>query len=955
MTIVNGNSPINRERYLDEVQDEAYSRSSLHGDALVEAEFRLPCVETAALPASGPMPGGGTETLCLSGMWRMKDSEPADPGDPSAPATGWFGPKAADSPGMAERWYAPGCDRSGWLEVQVPTTVQKALVERGELADPLWDTNTIDELEEHGEPKEAPVWFRRTRVERRDWWFATTFEVPARWAGRRLTLRFDGIDYSGTVFVNGRSLGHHKGMFGGPELDVTGLVHAGGSNELVVRIDQAPRSWNGLLKGSPSFGWHYGHLISLGIWKDVWLIAEPDMAIADPYIVTESIEPGKASLLIEYAVRSSLPVLTALAVEGEIRLKGSVESEEGIRFRNEIEAGYGCHRFRARITIEDPKLWWPAGYGEQPLYTLALGGSARSGVQVGSASADFGIRTVEMRPLAASAPETDYRWQFVVNGVPMFIKGANWCWPDPMLEQDEAKYERLLELARRGHVQMLRAWGGGIVEPDFFYRKCDEKGIMVYQEFPLCWGPMDSPYTDLGVIDRQAALTVKRLRNHPSLVMWGGGNENGPHGGADEGLFLIGRRCRGFDPSRPFHRTDPWGGSAHNWNVYHGGEPLEAATLAMPSVFYGEFGIPSMTNLSSVPNYMPEEALKEWPPTEESRGWLAHFHQFSLKDPIKVMRYGAYGPIRDWETYTLYSQTAQGESIRFTGEMQRAGSGTRTAGFWYYKFTDLFPGHSWAVVDYYGTPKLSYYRAMQVCRPRSAFASYVKAEGWKAGERFQAGLYVSNDTPERLELTNVTATLYGSRLSAWDTRRYEGITVESGGTIEIGNIGAELKDLSETRPFLLAVAWRTEAGELISDQWYWFNAQPKPEELLAFERSHTHNDNEYGGELAAEAFRLYAGLPDAPLARLPQTTLEWSLDRQGHAGTIRIANTGGVPAVRVTFDGFPDDWDCFLEDNDFGLYPGETRTIGFEAGAGRSLEGLTAGAWNAPRTAARLR
>ncbi len=949
--------PIDGKRYLDEVQDEAYRRSSLHGDALIEAESAIPAREAAVLPASGAMPTREAEELCLSGEWRMIDCDPADPGDP-APHTGWFGRRGKASPGMIERWYAPGFDRSGWHVVQVPTTVQKALVELGLRSDPHWNTNTIDELEEHGEPKERPVWFRRTRDERRDWWFAKTFDAPASWRGKRLALRFDGIDYSGTVFFNGVSLGHHKGMFGGPDLDISGLVRFDGPNELVVRIDQAPETWNGLLKGSPGFGWHYGHLISMGIWRDVWVRAEPDVAVVDPYVVTTAIGDGEATLAIEYTLDSRLAERATVVVEGDIRRKGATAGDAtALRFRCEVEASYGRNKFRAEVSLPEPALWWPSGYGEQALYRLTLASTTGAGGDaVGAATVDFGVRTIEMRPFADAAPETDYRWQFVVNGVPLFVKGANWCWPDPMLEQNEALYERLLELARRGHVQMLRAWGGGLVEGDAFYRLCDEKGIMVYQEFPLCWGPIDSPFTDLGVIDRQVARSVKRLRNHPSLVMWGGGNENGPHGGADEGLFLVGRRCRGLDPSRPYHRTDPWGGSVHNWNVYHFGEPMDAATLAMPSVMYGEYGIPSMPNRSSCLRYVPEEALASWPPTEESRGLLAHSHQFSLKDVIKVMRYGAYGPIRDWDDYIAYSQTAQGETLRFTADIQRAGANRTKSGFWYYKFTDLFPGHSWGIIDYYGTPKLSYYRALQTCRPRTAFATYGKMNGWTPGETFEARVHAANETPSALVGAVVTATLYGSGLTELWSDRYEGLSLAPNAVVEVGHVAVRLpEDAADIRPFLLAVALRGADGALVADQWYWFNAQAKTEALEAFERAHTGNaENEYPGEQAAQAFDLYANLPDAPMRRLPEARLSWSIarDGDGNAGAIRIRNAGSVPAVRVTIEGFPEDWGSYLSDNDFGLIPGEERTIPFETGRDRELSGMTVAAWNAPRTSA---
>lgn len=1033
-TRLTGENEEGKVRYLDEVQDEAYRRSSLHGDAWVETESLLPvraaifrrieAVPTADSesnrepekrssnhafdPANDRVfrdPASGKESLSLSGIWKMKSCDPADPGDP-APFTGWFGRRGQDSPGMAAKWYGFGFDRGDWDEVTVPSTVQKALIGLGKLPDPHWDTHTIDELEEHGEPQEFPAWFRRTRVERQDWWFAKTFELPEIWRGRRLMLRFGGLDYSGSIFLNGQPLGHHAGMFGGPDLNISGLANFGedGVNELVVRIDQAPQSWNGKLKGSPGFGWHYGHLISLGIWQDVIVTAEPDVSVVDPYVTTESIGEDGAKLRIEYGLDSLLPERTKVEVELVIRRSGTIaqpmfeeaaraqqsgyhsemntghagSSSKGrviseapqppneLRFLTEAEIEYGLSRFAASVTLPDPALWWPNGYGDPALYELAIRASAKPRQQASDQAGNggsprllhehfstFGVRTIEMRPAPGAKPEEDYRWQFVVNGVPMFVKGANWCWPDPLLEQDEKLYERLLELARRGGAQMLRAWGGGLVESDFFYRMCDEKGLMVYQEFPLCWGPPDSPYTDLGVLDRQVSRSVKRLRSRPSLVMWGGGNENGAHGGADEGLFLVGRRCRGLDPSRPFHRTDPWGGSVHNWDVYHGGEPLEQSTSGMPSVFYGEYGIPSQPNRESCLRYMPAEQLDVFPLTEGSRGWKAHFHQFGLKDIIKVMRYGAYGPISNWDDYILYSQSAQGNSIAFTGDMQRAGSGRGRTGFWYYKFSELFPGHSWGVVDFYGAPKLSYYRAKQTCLPRSAFAVYERAEGWAAGESFRFSLHVANDTREALNGAKVAAVLYGSSWEKLWSRTWSENKLEAGETVELPCEPIRLpEDFARISPFLLAVSLRAEDGTLLSDRWYAFNGQPKTEELLAFEHEHRHQENEYPGEEAVRAFDLYGSLPDAPLRRLPETRLEWTVEYGKEDGVIEVANVGDYPAYRVIVEGFPVSWDSYLEDNDFGLLPGEKRRIAFEAGPGETLDDLRIGAWNAKAAAA---
>ena len=140
---------------------------------------------------------------------------------------------------------------------------------------PFWDDNNYNELINYGIPEGVPWQMRFTRIEQNDWWFARKFNLPTEFAGKKLRLYFDGIDYSGSFYLNGKPLGCHSGMFGGPEYDITNLVNADHENELVVRINSVPKSWFGVLKGSPGWGWHYGHLISLGIWRDVEICTVP--------------------------------------------------------------------------------------------------------------------------------------------------------------------------------------------------------------------------------------------------------------------------------------------------------------------------------------------------------------------------------------------------------------------------------------------------------------------------------------------------------------------------------------------------------------------------------------------------------------------------------------------------------------------------------------------------------
>lgn len=312
------------------------------------------------------------------------------------------------------------------------------------------------------------------------------------------------------------------------------------------------------------------------------------------------------------------------------------------------------------------------------------------------------------------------------------------------------------------------------------------------------------------------------------------------------------------------------------------------------------------------------------------------------------MRYGAYGPIRSWEDYIVYSQIAQGEAIRLVADRQRAGTGGDRTGFWYYKFTDLFPGHSWAVIDFYGTPKLSYYLAAQACRPDYAFALFERADGWKAGEHFSADLMAVSDTREGLSGGSLDAALYGADLKILWSKTYEGLELPGGQAILVDRVTQQLPPGTSDRSFVLAAALRTRDGRLLSEQWYAFNARAKTPELQEFEHSHRHEANEYTGDEAAKAFQLYAGLPGTPLRALPQAELECTLEFLGQKGTLLVRNTGEVPALFVTIKGFPEDWSSYLDDNGFGLRPGDEKEIGWEsANKTNWLSCLEVSAWNA--------
>lgn len=902
---------------LDDLERRRWLASPLWGDRWVEDHARIPAVPARPRPDGGAVVGAEPSSLSLDGEWRMAGATPGREFSIDV----WTG--AGSGRPLPVDWHRADTDRSAWVPAHVPGTVQSALVAAGLLPDPLLDAHTYDELVEFGVPGEWPWHFRRTRVEQQEWWFARTVEVPDAWRGRRIRLAFDGVDYAASFFVNGQPVARHSGMYGGPDIDVSELLRCDGTDEIVVRIDPPPRDWHGVMKPSPGWGWHYGHLISVGIWRTVRLELVPDVELADVFVATTGIRDGRAHLRVQWdLVRHD-------GLSGPSPATVVVRRPDG---RTAVTADVtvptlpGTTRHEVEVIVPDPELWWPFGYGGQPLYEVTVQ-SPRC-----SAAVPVGIRTVDYLPLPERSGPELYDWQLVVNGRSLFVKGANWCWTDPMARRGFDIDRHLLDLVQRANLQMLRAWGGGTVESDAFYEECDRRGILVLQEFPLSFG-LDSTGVDLATIDEQASRIVRRLRNHPSLVLWGGGNENPATLTSDDLLTVIGKRVAQYDPSRRFHRTDPWGGSEHYYGVYHEGLPVEAYNDLLPAMF-GEYGLSSQCDLESMARFLDPVLLHAWPP-EPHGAIVQHQSQFSLFDLVKQARYAHYGPLTDWRTFIEYSQLAQGDALRYASERMRAHSGDRTAGYWFYKVGEVFPGASWAVIDYYGRPKLSYFRAAQFSAPISAYAVSARTT-WHAGDTFEVSVHVSNDVPRPLENARVTARLYDARFAVVAEREAP-VSVPADGRVDPFRLTAEVP-AERLRPLVLSVRLVGNDGELLSSAWYVFNARAHAPGARALEELPLA---ELERRPASEVLAAYLE-GDAPVSEQPRTTL--AVQRQDDA--LVIENTGIHPAPVVIIDGFPHEPGRWLADNAFGLEPGERRTVRFDVG-GAPLTGIRVRAWNA--------
>jgi len=607
-------------------------------------------------------------------------------------------------------------DDSWWIDAEVPGEVHETLLKHGLIEDPLYGKNCD----------------KREWVERVDWWYRRRFEVPEGLRGKRVLLVFEGLDTFATVWLNGERIASSEDMFIPLVVDVTDKLRYGAVNTLAVRLgapwyetirragDFSEKNllWNGnysrlyARKAQYQYEWDWAvKLLTVGIWRSVKLVAYDHAVISDVYVRTLRIGEGWAELEVNVEVESLESCGAELSVVGacgDSVFKGA--------FRVSLSEGYNSFSFTFKV--ENPRLWWPVGYGPQNLYSLEVA-LAVNGVVEDTYSTRFGIRTVELVTESDEASNGKV-FYFKVNGEKVFCKGANWIPADLLISRvSRERYRQLLQLAIDGNHNMLRVWGGGLVEYDDFYNLCDEMGIMLWHDFQFACGHYPDDDDFLKLVEREVEATVRRLRNHPSIILWCGNNEDEALEAAS-GFGLTRPRIdfevipgvvARLDPSRPYwpsspYPLDPREGDNHNWVVYHGLAPIDYF-LSDESRFLSEFGMQAAPHVKSMRRFLPPGAL--WPVNEY---WLYHYHV-----PEKVVPYMKdYGEPRDLYSYVYLSMMVQADTLKTAIEHSRRRK-FECGGVLYWSFNAPWPNMCWETVDYYGMPKMSYYVAKRAFEP----------------------------------------------------------------------------------------------------------------------------------------------------------------------------------------------------------------------------------------------
>ncbi|WP_256760494.1 glycoside hydrolase family 2 protein [Cohnella sp. WQ 127256] len=604
------------------------------------------------------------------------------------------------------------------------------------------------------------------------WTYSAILSLPELEARERLYFVCKGVDYRFKVLLNGDILHEQEGMFTPFEIDLTGLAVEG--DELRIVVFPAPKREGASpgreqadqsCKPAVSYGWDWHpRLVPLGIWDDTYLetrAASHIESFETFYRLSSDLQLAEIDMAVQL---SELPY-----EEGVLRW--TLTDRHGAVVASK-EIAPGERTLRIRTELVKPELWWPAEHGDPVLYESAVEWT-EGGRRNDRKRQAVGFRTVRlvMHPGAWQEPSqfpksrSNPPIMLEVNGREIFCKGSNWVNPEifPGTIREQT-YGSLLKLTKDANMNLLRSWGGGIINKDVFFQLCDEMGLMVWQEFPLACNNYVGTDAYLQVLDQESKSIIHRLRSHCSVVMWCGGNElfNSWSGMTDQSLALrlLNKNCYELDPQRPFLMTSPLMGMAHGHYKFRddSGEEVYQWMARANNTAYTEFGVPGPSSAEYIRQFIPESEL--FPP-RPGTAWETH-HAFGAWLSDDWLNLGTiehyFGPCESLEQLVERGQWLQAEGYKaIYEEARRQKPKCSMALNWC--FNEPWPtAANNSLVNWPAEPKPAYEAVKASCRPVLASARIEKF-AWTEGEMFAPELWVLNDCYEDLLGGTVEAVL----------------------------------------------------------------------------------------------------------------------------------------------------------------------------------------------------
>ncbi|MEW6061066.1 MAG: glycoside hydrolase family 2 protein [Bacteroidota bacterium] len=655
-----------------------------------------------------------------------------------------------------------------WLPARVPGTIHTDLIAQHIIPDPYYRMN------EH-----TVQW-----IDSVQWLYRRTFEIDDTMLKEQsIVLVAEGLDTYASVAINGEHIGVAENMFIPHRFNIKRHLKAG-TNVLEILFDSPVecskklQKKHGALevaleshrvyvrKAQYSFSWDWGpKLTTSGIWRPIYIELSSGPSLRNPYIKTTELNKKSATMEVSVEIKN---------LTKPLQLKTTIEGEY---FSETILKKATSSSVRFKVTIAHPNIWWPNGYGTQPLYSATF--SLLDGHNVVSeTTTTFGIRTVE---LVQEKDKEGKSFIIVVNGVKIFCKGADWIPSDNFIPRiSDSTYERLLTMARDAHMNMVRVWGGGIYEQDIFYNLCDRLGLLVWQDFMFACGEYPQTLWFLKLVRDEAETVVQRLRNHPSLALWCGNNEcewlfctEHPDKTPDDmnGAVIFSKILpeivKKFDGSRPYWRSSPFGsgfpndesnGNHHQWHVWSFWKDYTEYEKNTAR-FVTEFGFQAP---ATVPTWhectLPEDRY----PQHE----VIEHHNKQVEGQERLFRFQAahYVVGKNFDEFVYRGQLVQANALKTAVEHWRRRK-FNTAGTLFWQLNDCWPVSSWSVIDSGLRPKAAYFYAKR-------FFNDVLVSMKRHGDVVE--VWGTNDT-----LTAIRATLTTAIISFDGQKHFEATTVVS--------------------------------------------------------------------------------------------------------------------------------------------------------------------------------
>lgn len=608
--------------------------------------------------------------------------------------------------------------KNKWFTANVPGTIHTDLLQNKIIPDPFY-----------ADYEKYLQW-----IGLQDWAYRTTFDLPGNFdINRPILIHFNGLDTIAEISLNDKVIANSENMFCALEVNISDIVKE--ENNILEILFRSPVIYaqeqekkHGKLpvalnservyirKAQYSFGWDWGpSFATSGIWRSVLLLQPETSYIKEYSFTTLEIKKNSAELQLKAEIISGF-------LE-KLKLELQLFDDTDLVFKQdyEIESSHKTLKF----VIESPELWFPNGYGDPHLYKLRL--KLIEGTWITDTKESFvGIRKIELQ-LKENSKDT---FRFVVNGKPIFARGVNWIPSDSFIPRiTDEKYKQLLQLAADADMNIVRVWGGGFYENEIFYDLCDKFGLLVWQDFMFACASYPTHNSFIKNITSEFEYNIKRIRNHPSLAIWCGNNENEwiwyqeqkrsfkEMPGYSIYNKIIPEKLKELDPTTAYWQSSPFSneedpnspksGNRHQWQLWSMWTDYNNV-FKDESLFVTEFGFQGPANKSTLEKVIPAKS-------RSVQSELFEFHNKQVEGNERIFRFMAsHLPVKtDWDSYLYLAQLNQGLALS-TCLLHWRSRESETNGSIIWQLNDCWPVSSWSLIDSDLIPKLSYYMVKNV-------------------------------------------------------------------------------------------------------------------------------------------------------------------------------------------------------------------------------------------------